>query len=87
MTVHKELAIDFSDLSDMVIPCGKCETRVHIKSGEQESRTPQECPSCGAEYDDAFREALRAFRQVYRKLADPKGRTVQFRIATLDGPR
>jgi len=85
--MHRELVIDFSDLLDMVIPCGKCETRVHIKIGEQDSRIPRECPSCGTEYDDAFREALREFRQIYRRLADPKGRTVQFRIATLDGPR
>lgn len=82
MTIHKELILDFSELSDLIIPCGRCETRVLLKCGEQESRTPQECPSCGEEYDAAFRETLQTFRQVYRKFADPKSRAVQFRIAS-----
>lgn len=82
MTVHRELIIDFSELSQMIISCPKCETRVVIKCGEQESRTPTECPSCAEAYGQGFRDTIRGFRQIYRELSKPGSRAVQFRIAS-----
>lgn len=80
--MHRELVLDLAELSDMIIPCQKCGTRVMIRTGDPESRTPEECPSCGEGYDPAFRETLQTLRQVYRKLADPKARSVQFRLVS-----
>ena len=82
MTMHKELIVGFGELSQLIIPCGKCQTRVLLDCRDQESRIPDECPSCNEEYDKSFRETLQTYRQVYRKLADPKGRGVQLRIAS-----
>lgn len=79
MTIRRELVIDFKDLSQMVLPCPKCESTITILVRTAE--VPQECPSCHEEYDPAFRQAVRDFRQVYKRLTDPKSRSVQFRIA------
>ena len=82
MTMHRELLVDFSELAHLSIPCRKCKTRVLLDCSDPESRVPAECPSCGADYDESFRDALNTFRHVYRKLSDPKGREVQVRIAS-----
>lgn len=81
MTMHKELRVNFGELSHLLIPCGKCQTRVLLDCNDQEARIPDECPGCGEEYGSSFRETLQVYRQIYRKLADAKDRGVQVRIS------
>jgi hypothetical protein len=80
MTMLEELLVDFAELSELSIPCGRCKTRVLLDCTDHESNIPTECPGCGAEYDALFRTTLRSYRDVYRKLADPEARRVQIRI-------
>jgi hypothetical protein len=80
MTMNRELLLDFAELSHLSIPCKKCQTAVVLDCMNDEARIPNECPGCGEEYSENFRTTLRAYRDVYRKLADPQSRSVQVRI-------
>lgn len=79
--MNKELLVSFAELSRLSIACGGCKTTVILDCRDMEARIPDECPSCGTEYDASFRTALQKYREVYRRFADPDGRQVEVLIA------
>lgn len=81
MSSTTELRLDFSELNQLSIPCGKCKTRVLLDCRDEGSRIPNECPSCGEEYGEGFRELLRTFRDVYRRLSGHQERRVEVRVS------
>lgn len=76
----KCLLVDFKELSQLSIGCPKCSTRVLFDCNDKEARIAGDCPGCEEEYHPSFRSTLQAYREVYRKLADPQGRHVEARI-------
>jgi hypothetical protein len=77
----KHLLVDFRELISLSIGYPKCSTQVLFDCNDKEAPISGDCPWCGEEHHASFRSTLQAYREVYRKLADPQGHHVEVRSA------
>ena len=62
--VYRVLVAERKDIGAVTVVCGECKSEVSVHA--ETATVPVSCPSCGMEYGEAAREALKALGTFHR---------------------
>lgn len=82
MSSVTELRLNLAELEQISISCTKCCTRILLDLLDTAASVPEQCPSCGEEYDEEFRAQLRAFRDAYRRILRHHEGRIEVRVCS-----
>lgn len=64
MTPEKVTMVKLSELSEIVVICGKCKTEITLPV---EAKPPEGCPSCQELFDGRVDASISAFSRMHRE--------------------